>query len=143
MTRSQRMKRIADLAALSKKAASERFSSSLRRADTERDRLAEFRRYREEYTQKLSSGQAINAAAAQELRRFIGQLDRTIAALEAQVSHAERACEADRTDWQRESRRSHAIDGVHARCEREDGRREEQSSQHEVDERAARNGVDS
>lgn len=142
MTRGERMQRIADLAALSKKAATERLSSSVKQAEAARERLAEFRRYREEYTGRLASGQAISAAAAQELQRFIGQLDRTIAALEAQVVQSEHACDADRTDWQRESRKANAMDDVLARARRDEERRAEQSTQRDVDERAAR-GTDS
>ena len=77
MIRTRRLKRIVNLADLSKQTASQRLSDSRRKHDGNLERLAEFRRYRREYTEALSHGAAaMSAAAARELRNFITQLDR-------------------------------------------------------------------
>lgn len=107
MTRTRRLKRIVDLADLSKHTASQRLLDSRRKHDGNLERLAEFRRYRGEYTETFHKGAtAMSAAEARELRNFISQLDRSIKLLEEHVEHSDQERQSDQETWRDESRRS-------------------------------------
>ncbi len=91
MTRSQRLKRIVTLNEMQKSVASQKLAGTRGRHDGNLKKLEEFRRYRLEYARALQNpGQAMSAAAARDTRVFLGQLERTITALEAD-GHALRA----------------------------------------------------
>ena len=138
MTRSQRLKRITELAVLAEQTASQRLSNSVRKRDEDLQRLEEFRNYQREYNETLGHKAAIMSAhSARELKRFIGQLERTISALEEHVTRSGGECDSDQTVWREKSRRARALADVFDRSRRQDDRRENHVTQHEMDDRAA------
>ena len=66
----------------------------------------------------------MSANSARELKRFIGQLERTIFALEEIVTRSGGKCESDQAIWREKSRRVHALADVFDRSRRQDDRRE-------------------
>ena len=96
MTRTQRIKRIVDLADMRKRIASQRIAGSRQRHDTNLGKLADFRGYLDEYTQVLiTPGGSMSAADASGLRSFITQIERTISALEQHTERSGRECARD------------------------------------------------
>ena len=138
MTRSHRLKRITELAVLAEQTASRRLSNSVRRHDENLQRLEEFRRYQREYNETLGREAALMSAhSARELKRFIGQLERTISALEETVTRSGGKCESDQAIWREKSRRAHTLADVFDRSRRQDDRRKNHVMQQEMDDRAA------
>lgn len=110
MTRTQRIKRIADLADMSKRIASQRVSGSRQRHEANLNKLADFRGYLQEYTNALKQpGSAMTAADACTLRSFIVQLERTISALETHTRRSGQECTRDLDAWKQESHRANAL----------------------------------
>lgn len=137
MTRTQRIKRIAGLAGMNERIAQQRLSSSRTKHDGNLAKLAEFRRYLDEYHASFRQpGTAMNAAAARDLRRFIAQLERTIDALEAHTRRSGQECAREMDSWKRESHRASALLDVFERSLRAGDKRDEQRLQNEIDDRA-------
>lgn len=135
MSRGGRLGRLVALAGLDEQRAAQALSGQRQLLDDQQQRLTQFRAYREEYRTGLSdNGGQMSAQQAQELRRFLAELDRTITLLEAQVSREAQACEEQVARWRYESRRRQALDEVHARHAAETARHEDAVAQHEVDE---------
>ena len=138
MTRSRRLKRIVELADLSKQTASQRLSDSRQKFDSNLQRLEEFKQYRREYTDTLGErARTMSGSAAKELRNFISHLDRTIAELEERVRQSDQEFQLDREKWQGETRRSRTLAEVLDRSRRQDAHRDERNQQSESDDRAA------
>lgn len=138
MTRTRRLKRIADLAELYRQTASQRLSNSRRKHDGNLERLEEFRRYRREYVMTLQEGAAtISAATARELRNFISQLDLSIKMLEEHVERSDQERRADQEAWRDKSRRSRALAEILDHSEQQDDLRQARGAQREADDREA------
>lgn len=134
MTRTQRIKRIADLADMTRRIASQRVSGSRQRHDTNLRKLADFRGYLQEYTNALKqSGNAMTAADACTLRSFIVQLERTISALETHTQRSGQECTRELDAWKKESHRANALLEVLARTHRADSNEVEGRLQRELD----------
>lgn len=144
MTRGQRMKRIVTLNEMQKSVASQKLAATRGRHDGNLQKLEEFRRYRQEYALALQNpGQIMSAAAARDTRVFLGQLERTISALEAMVTRSERECADDLAAWKREAQRANVLVDILNRCMRsEDGRLEGQLQREIDDRRALLTGMD-
>ncbi len=142
MTRSRRLKRIVELADLSKQTASQRLSDSRQKYDSNLQRLEEFKQYRREYTDTIGECARMSGFAAKELKNFISHLDRTIAMLEERVRRSDQEFQLDREKWQGETRRSRTLADVLDRSRRQDAHRDERNQQSESDDRAtAKRGV--
>ncbi len=138
MTRTLRLKRIVELADLSKQTASQRLSDSRRKYDSNLKRLEEFKQYRREYTDTFGARtRTMSGFTAKELKNFISHLDRTIAMLEERVRRSDQEFQLDREKWQGETRRSRTLAGVLDRSRRQDAHRDERNQQRESDDRAA------
>lgn len=136
MTRSQRMKRIVSLNEMQKSVASQKLNTTRGRHDGNLKKLEEFRRYRLEYARALQNpGQAMTAAAARDTRVFLGQLERTISALEAMVTRSERECAEDLVAWKREAQRANVLVDILGRCTRSEEADREGRLQREIDDR--------
>lgn len=136
MNRSQRMKRIVGLNEVQKSVASQKLCASRGRHDGNLQKLEEFRRYRQEYARALQNpGQAMTAAAARDTRVFLGQLERTINALEAMVTRSERECADDLMAWKREAQRANVLVDMLGRCVRNEDADREGRLQREIDDR--------
>ncbi len=136
MTRSQRMKRIVSLNEVQKSVASQKLAASRGRHDGNLQKLEEFRRYRQEYARALQHpGQAMTAAAARDTRVFLGQLERTISALEAMVTRSERESAEDLVAWKREAQRANVLVDILDRCVRHEDTDREGRLQREIDDR--------
>jgi len=136
MTRSQRMKRIVTLNEMQKSVASQKLATTRGRHDGNLMKLEEFRRYRQEYARALQNpGQAMTAAAARDTRVFLGQLERTITALEAMVTRSERECADDLAAWKREAQRANVLVDILGRCVRNEDADREGQLQREIDDR--------
>lgn len=136
MNRSQRMKRIVSLNEMQKSVASQKLAATRGRHDGNLQKLEEFRRYRQEYARVLQNpGQAMSAAAARDTRVFLGQLERTITALEAMVTRSERDCADSLVAWKREAQRANVLVDILARCVRNEDRDREGRLQREIDDR--------
>jgi flagellar export protein FliJ len=136
MTRSQRMKRIVTLNEMQKSVASQKLASTRGRHDGNLKKLEEFRRYRLEYARALQNpGQAMSAAAARDTRVFLGQLERTITALEQMVTRSERECADDLAAWKREAQRANVLVDILDRCTRNEESDREGRLQREIDDR--------
>ena len=136
MTRSQRMKRIVSLNEMQKSVASQKLAATRGRHDGNLKKLEEFRRYRQEYARALQNpGQAMTAAAARDTRVFLGQLERTINALEAMVTRSERECADDLVAWKREAQRANVLVDILGRCVRHEDADREGRLQREIDDR--------
>jgi len=136
MTRSQRLARLASLNEVKKTVASQRLAVSRQRYAAQHQKLDDFRQYRQEYARGLQTpGTTLGAAALCDTRRFLAQLDRTINALEAMVSRAERECAEDSAAWQREAARASALVEVLERCRQHEARGLELRVQRELDDR--------
>ena len=123
---------------LAERTASQCLSNSVRRHDDDVQRLEEFRRYQREYNETLGHEAAIMSAhSARELKRFIGQLERTISGLEEHVTRSGGKRESDQAIWREKSRRARALADVFERSRRRDDRRENHVTQQEMDDRAA------
>ena len=144
MTRSQRLKRIVTLNEVQKSVASQRLAATRGRLDGTTQKLEEFRRYRVEYARALQNpGQAMTAATARDTRVFLGQLERTITALEAMVTRSERECADDLTAWKKEAQRANVLVDILDRCRRHEDSTSESRLQREIDDRqVARTSVD-
>jgi flagellar biosynthesis chaperone FliJ len=136
MTRSQRMKRIVSLNEMQKSVATQKLTATRGRHDGNLKKLEEFRRYRQEYARALQNpGQAMTAAAARDTRVFLGQLERTITALEAMVTRSERECADDLMAWKREAQRANVLVDILGRCVRNEDADREGQLQREIDDR--------
>ena len=136
MNRSQRMKRIVSLNEMQKSVASQKLAGTRGRHDGNLKKLEEFRRYRQEYARVLQNpGQAMSAAAARDTRVFLGQLERTITALEAMVTRSEREYADDLMAWKREAQRANVLVDILARCVRGEDTDREGRLQREIDDR--------
>ncbi|MEQ8231924.1 MAG: flagellar export protein FliJ [Gammaproteobacteria bacterium] len=136
MTRSKRMQRIVALADAARKQASQQLAQSHRLQEESRQRLAQFKSYQQEYAKAIGQGQGtLTAASLREARRFIEQIERTIAALETQSRQAAQRCEEDVQRWQREARRVEALSGVLDGARRSEGRDAAGREQREQDDR--------
>jgi flagellar export protein FliJ len=135
MTRSQRLARLASLNEVKKAMASQRLAVSRQRCAAQQQKLDDFRQYRQEYARGLQTpGTTLAAAVLCDTRRFLAQLDRTIDALEAMVSRAERDCAEDSAAWQRAAARATALVEVLERCRQHEARGLELRTQRELDE---------
>jgi len=133
------MQRIVALAETRKRAASQGLAAASQRHGANLAKLAEFRRYLDEYRGALTNpGTAMSASAARELREFMGQIERTISALEglSQRSGAEHAREL--AVWKREAQRLNALGEVLERVRADEVTVAEQRAQRELDDRAPR-----
>jgi flagellar export protein FliJ len=136
MTRTQRIKRIVDLADMRKRIASQRIAGSRQRHDTNLGKLADFRGYLDEYTQVLiTPGGSMSAADASGLRSFITQIERTISALEQHTERSGRECARDLEAWKKESHRASALLDVLARAQQAAAVESECRAQREIDDR--------
>lgn len=136
MSRSQRMKRIVSLNEVQKSVASQQLSATRGRHAGNLQKLAEFHGYRHEYARALQNpGQAMTAAAARDTRAFLGQLERTINALEAMVTRSERECADDLMAWKREAQRANVLVDILGRCVRTEDADREGRLQREIDDR--------
>ncbi len=136
MTRSQRMKRIVSLNEMQKSVASQKLVATRGRHDGNLKKLEEFRHYRQEYARALQNpGQAMSAAVARDTRVFLGQLERTINALEAMVTRSERECADDLVAWKREAQRANVLVDILDRCARNENTDKEGRLQREIDDR--------
>ncbi len=134
MTRTQRIKRIASLAEMNERIAQQRVASSRTKHDDNLAKLAEFRRYLEEYNASFqAAGTAMNAASARDLRSFVAQIERTITALEAHARRSGQECAREMDSWKRESHRANALLEVFERSLLAGDKRDEQRLQNELD----------
>lgn len=136
MTRAQRIKRIANLAGMNERIAQQRVAGARQRHDANLAKLADFRRYLDEYNVAFrTTGTAMNVAAARDLRSFIGQLERTIAALEVHARRSGQECARELDGWKRESHRATALLEICERSVQAGDKRDEQRLQSEIDDR--------
>jgi flagellar export protein FliJ len=141
MTRSERIKRIVNLADTAKRSASQQLAASRRARDDNNEKLLQFQRYRDEYVAALNApGASMSAARARELRQFIAQVEQVITALESVSVRSASEYLAAVTKWNEESRRARALGEVHERACRNEAHDLEAVEQREVDERYG-NGV--
>ena len=136
MIRSQRMKRIVSVNDVQKALASQKLAVTRGRHDGNVQKLEEFRHYRQEYARALHNpGQAMSAAAARDTRAFLGQLERTISALEAMVTRSQRECADDLMAWKREAQRANVLVDILGQCVRSEDADREGRLQREIDDR--------
>ncbi|HSG63919.1 MAG TPA: flagellar export protein FliJ [Gammaproteobacteria bacterium] len=136
MTRTQRIKRIVDLADVTRREASQQIASTRQAHEENLARLEQFRRYRAEYAQSLGVGEpGMSAARARELRLFIEQLERTIEALGRQTERSERQCGDAIGRWQQAARRSDALGEILDRSASDAARLADGRDQREIDDR--------
>ena len=136
MTRSQRLQRIVALGDVQKMLAAQRLAAARGRHEANQRKLEDFQRYRQEYARSLSApGQLARAAVMCETRRFLGQLERTISALESMVARSQGECANDLTAWKREAQRANVLIEILERCVRSEDHAREGRLQREIDDR--------
>ena len=143
MTRTKRIQRIVALADVSRHAASQHLARSRKAHDENAARLEQFRLYHAEYAKALGTGgSGMSAAAARELRRFLTQIERTIAVLEQQLRLSAEQCNVDVRTWQQAARRSDALGGILDTATSAAAQLDEGRLQREIDDRGVRRGGD-
>jgi len=139
MTRTKRIQRIVALAEVSRREASQHLARSRQVHDENVARLEQFRLYHAEYAKALgTSGGGMSAAAARELRGFLVQIERTIAALDLQLQRSAEQCSEDIRQWQLATRRSGALGEILDTATSAAAQLDEGRLQREIDDRGVR-----
>jgi len=143
MTRAKRIQRIVALADVARREASQHLARSRKVHDENVARLEQFRLYHAEYAKALrTGGSGMSAAAARELRGFLTQIERTIAALEQQLRLSAEQCNEDIRTWQSATRRSGALGDVLVSATNAAAQLDEGRLQREIDDRGVRRPAD-
>ena len=121
-------------------AAADSLQLTQRDIEQHRTQLNEMLAYREEYRAALrcASAEPMNGSRAREMRAFIDQMDAVVNGLSAKIRQMEQRRDMARDKWRHEQQRANAIDDVAGRALKRERRAEENRTQREVDERAAR-----
>lgn len=138
MTRSGRVKPIIKVAENREREAARVFSDAQRAVQAQKDRLAEVRRYREEYRAGFTAqGQAgFTAQQMRTMRGFIEKLDRAVEQQEQAVRTAEAELENRKRLWLEKHFRTQALDHMRDRFIADEQRQANRAEQKEADERS-------
>jgi flagellar FliJ protein len=140
MTRSKRLKPVAQFADSRQQDAAVALANYRRVYDEHENRLNELRGYRAEYLERFHAAGAagMDAMQLQEYRAFIDRLDKAVAQQEAVVQAARQEYEQKKQAWLELRGRAKALDGVVVRYQEQEQQARERREQHESDERAQR-----
>ncbi|WP_251978480.1 flagellar export protein FliJ [Salinicola avicenniae] len=135
----QAMEMLRDLAQRTSDKAVEDLGRLRRQQQESEVQLAQLKRYRDEYQQRLhdSLSNGVSSRRWQDYQQFIGSLDQAIEQqkrrLGAQQQHVDQGVQR----WQGERRKLNAYETLHARGERAQARIEARQDQRQSDEMAA------
>lgn len=131
-----RLQRLVDLAELGQRRAAQTVAEARAHKDQNETQLEQFRRYHAEYAAALKTrADAVTASEVRELKQFISQLEHTINILDERTAVATDCYERSSGDWQRETRRTEALQEVVARKTARHERELEDQAQRELDDR--------
>jgi flagellar export protein FliJ len=129
-----RLKRIANLASITERIAAQRLQSTRVKHDDNLAKLADFRRYLDEYRQNFAQvGSSISANSVREFQGFLQQLHLTIQALEMRAHRSAQDSTEELETWKRESHRVQSLLSIVERNFSAAEKRAEQSLQNEID----------
>lgn len=111
-----------------------------RRLEAAQQKLAELRRYRDDYSNSFQSKArgGTGVVALRDFQAFLARLDLALRQQEQLVHQAREEQLAHTRQWQSAARRARALDTVVDRWHGEERRQEERSEQRQTDERAQR-----
>lgn len=114
--------------------------AAARKLDAAQEKLAELRRYRDDYTANFEARARTGSgvAALRDFQAFLARLDLAVRQQEQIVNQAREEQVAQTRNWQVAARRSRALDTVVERWQGEERRLEERQEQRQTDERAQR-----
>lgn len=142
MTKSKRLKPIAELADQDQKTAAKTMRASEQTLKAYTARLEELETYREQYLQRFvteGSG-GLQAHELKDFRVFLANLELAIDQMKEQIGAAKAQHRQHTDDWSSTHRRSRALDEAVTRFSGEERARAAHAEQHRLDECAQRMG---
>ena len=135
MSRSKRMRSVAELAEAEEQTASRRLGESLEFLKAQEAKLEELEGYRKSYTQNLSDagGRGTDAIRLGDYRAFLDRLGAAITQQTDLVKQAQDDCETKRQMWFAARRRLQALSEVVKRYASEENLKAERREQAEAD----------
>lgn len=114
--------------------------AAARKLEVAQQKLAELRRYRDDYTASFEARarNGSGVAALRDFQAFLARLDLAVRQQEEIVNQAREEQAVQTRNWQVAARRSRALDTVVERWQGEERRLEERHEQRQTDERAQR-----
>ena len=140
MTKSDRVKPIIKVAQNRESAAARAFADSQRVFQEREQRLAEVRRYREEYLEnyQLQGRRGMSAQQMRTYRNFLLKLDAAVEQQEQLVRVAQSELEQQKARWMEKHVRTQALDNMRSRYVTQEQRDAQRVEQKESDERGLR-----
>ncbi len=143
MTRSERLRPVADMKQREQINSARVLSASIEELKKQQERLAELQHYRDEYLNKYRrmSNEGASIERIRHYQDFISRLDQSLVVQEQKVIDTKRQLEEKKVGWKQARARSDAFDKVVDRYREEESQQKEQRLQKEVDDQALRNSV--
>lgn len=140
MTKSERVKPIVKVAQDRERAAAQAFSGSQRVLQEREQRLAEVRRYRDEYLENYQSKgrSGMSAQQMRTYRNFLLKLEAAVAQQEQLVHAARRELDQQKARWMEKHVRTRALDNMRTRYVTQEQQEAQRVEQKESDERGLR-----
>ena len=140
MTKSERVKPIVKVAQNREREAARVFADSQQLLQEREQRLAEVRRYREEYLENYQArGRAgMSAQQMRTYRNFLHKLDAAVEQQEHLVQDAQNALAQQKARWMEKHVRTQALDNMRTRYVSQEQRDLQRTEQKESDERGLR-----
>ena len=143
MTRSKRIKSIADIAKNREQSAAQVLGKKRQFLKLQRERLNELTSYREEYSRRFeSSGNAgFNSRQLTEFRTFFDKLNKAIVQQRDLINQLDKECHVCQENWVNKRVNSQAIGKVVEKYQYQEICEQEKREQLDLDERAQRLGL--
>ena len=138
--RSKRMQPVADHAEQIEQDAVQRFVQAQRDLEDAQQQLQQLFSYRDEYAQKLVTGQStgLNIQRMRDYQSFIEKLGKAIDQAHLDIAEKQQICEQKKHDWLKCRSRSQALGMVVEKYRLEEFKQQEKIEQNEQDEHSAR-----
>ena len=139
MTRSQRIKKIVNLAENKERAAARDFAATQKVLSDYKEKLKQLESYRLEYTSLMKPGGAAQTVSMiRERQAFIGQLDEGIRMIKEQIKIQETMNSHERDKWLKEKQQLDTMENIFQRCQKTEQKIIALREQHQLDELSLR-----
>ena len=141
MTRSERLRPVADIKQKEQLNSARILSESIDELKKQQERLLELKHYRDDYLNKYRqmSQEGASITRIRHYQEFISRLDQSIVVQQQRVIDSEHQLEEKKNGWKQARARSDAFDKVVDRYRQEENQQKEQRLQKEADDQALRN----
>ena len=136
MKRSERLDVVQQVAARTERERAERVGAAERHLVEMQQKLAALEKYRSEYENGFAarSGAGVDVIGLRDFQTFLAKLGEAMAQQRELVTAAQRALDAERSQWREAAQRAHVVETLAERWQTEESRAENRRDQIESDE---------